>query len=206
MDQVKNNLLVTLALSAVLMLSTPLNASTISLVPTTGSPYVGVTAGQSLTFDVIMDLGRSDVFGGGFNTFWQPELVFDSFSQVAAYAGFGSPTPILPGLLALWNITDSGNSDPFGVIAPLPSGPISIGTITLLASPTLGSGTTEVTLETDFFGIFRTLTGDAIDISYVGATITGVVPIPAAVWLFGSALLGLVGMRRRSQHRPSAAS
>ena len=43
-------------------------------------------------------------------------------------------------------------------------------------------------------------TGDAFEYGYTESTQTvsaAVVPIPAAVWLFGSGLLGLVGMARR---------
>jgi len=36
------------------------------------------------------------------------------------------------------------------------------------------------------------------DVTYVGASVTiGAVPVPPAVWLFGSGLLGLVGVARR---------
>lgn len=49
-----------------------------------------------------------------------------------------------------------------------------------------------------------TTTGTAVGLSNYRAFTTGpgttptVVPVPAAVWLFGSGLLGLVGLRRRS--------
>jgi len=36
----------------------------------------------------------------------------------------------------------------------------------------------------------------AADVAYVGAAINAV-PVPAAVWLFGSGLLGLIGIARR---------
>ncbi|MDX2505357.1 MAG: VPLPA-CTERM sorting domain-containing protein [Gammaproteobacteria bacterium] len=41
--------------------------------------------------------------------------------------------------------------------------------------------------------------------NYVGASITitdteGFVPVPAAVWLFGSGLIGIVGLARRKAH------
>ena len=39
----------------------------------------------------------------------------------------------------------------------------------------------------------------AVDVTYVGATLNPApaVPVPAAVWLFGSGLIGLVGVARR---------
>ncbi len=45
----------------------------------------------------------------------------------------------------------------------------------------------------------------ALQPNYVGATITvttpeGTVPVPAAVWLFGSGLIGLVGLARRKSY------
>ena len=40
--------------------------------------------------------------------------------------------------------------------------------------------------------------GDALPVTTVGNSIT-VVPVPAAVWLFGSGLLGLVGIARRKK-------
>ncbi|MDX2486916.1 MAG: VPLPA-CTERM sorting domain-containing protein, partial [Gammaproteobacteria bacterium] len=44
----------------------------------------------------------------------------------------------------------------------------------------------------------------ALQPNYVGASITittpeGVVPVPSAVWLFGSGLIGLVGVARRKR-------
>lgn len=46
------------------------------------------------------------------------------------------------------------------------------------------------------------LTGGNIDLAIVGSGVTGklgqvVVPVPAAVWLFGSGLIGLIGVARR---------
>lgn len=42
----------------------------------------------------------------------------------------------------------------------------------------------------------------AIPVTYEGADITvGAVPVPAAVWLFGSGLIGLVGIARRRTQR-----
>lgn len=40
---------------------------------------------------------------------------------------------------------------------------------------------------------------DITDIHVSSYTVTGVIPIPAAVWLFGSGLLGLVGVARRKK-------
>ena len=45
---------------------------------------------------------------------------------------------------------------------------------------------------TDYMGKIGTTSHDALYVAGINA-----VPIPAAVWLFGSALLGLTGLRRR---------
>ena len=48
----------------------------------------------------------------------------------------------------------------------------------------------------DTAGIF-VFTGDSLNDVFTYSTAGSVVPVPAAVWLFGSALLGLGAMRRR---------
>jgi len=69
------------------------------------------------------------------------------------------------------------------------------------------AGSTNATLALDgFIGSNWTKTGDfmgvGVPVTYVGATINiQPVPVPAAVWLFGSGLIGLVGIARRGKQQ-----
>lgn len=79
------------------------------------------------------------------------------------------------------------------------------------ALPVIGSfvsGTSSPTLVTEYWEMFPNPDFETIDIyvpaqfelqSISIATQSTVVPIPAAIWLFGSGLLGLVGFARRRQ-------
>ncbi|MGI9290306.1 MAG: VPLPA-CTERM sorting domain-containing protein [Gammaproteobacteria bacterium] len=73
-----------------------------------------------------------------------------------------------------------------------------------LGTPESGSEQVQVTLGPGSYSsglglssVFETtVAGDIIDQSVAGQFSMSVVPIPAAVWLFGSALAGLIGFRR----------
>jgi hypothetical protein len=87
-------------------------------------------------------------------------------------------------------------------------GKISLGTFTFLEVSSVNDGTADFQLAVDFWNCGLILDGEAemakdfLNIAanqegYFKAT-TSVVPIPAAVWLLGSGLLGLIGIRRRN--------
>ncbi len=100
-----------------------------------------------------------------------------------------------------YNTTDADGSehDPFGWLLN--------NTFTQLTTDGLfgtQSGTESFAVETgDIFG-FVALTTDSIEgtatavISNFSAPAISNVPVPAAVWLFGSGLVGLIGMRKKS--------
>jgi hypothetical protein len=73
--------------------------------------------------------------------------------------------------------------------------PFAVATLVFTAA---GSGNTTVVLNDGFPGIGWTLTGGGEEAVTFGTSDVdiGVVPVPAAVWLFGSAL-GLLGLLRR---------
>ena len=54
-----------------------------------------------------------------------------------------------------------------------------------------------ITLTLDEFTINQIKNGNAVDIHIGVVRDTNVVPVPTAAWLFGSGLLGLVGVARR---------
>lgn len=88
---------------------------------------------------------------------------------------------------------------------PFPPGlPIDVFSVSFLAA---SPGTSTITAagafpgsELLFFGVLGTAppAGLALPIAFSVSTVT-VIPIPAAIWLFGSGLLGLVGMARRKK-------
>ncbi len=51
----------------------------------------------------------------------------------------------------------------------------------------------------DFSGqnVHKVIFGGAIDVTWIDSITYSTVPIPSAVWLFGSGLIGLIGLARR---------
>ena len=92
-----------------------------------------------------------------------------------------------PGGPANGNVWPNIGFDTFGSPA---TGTFTIATINLTALA-LGSSSLSVLAASEFFSTSDTLSPTRID-----GTVN-VVPVPAAVWLFGSGLLGLVGVARK---------
>jgi len=90
---------------------------------------------------------------------------------------------------------------------PLNTGPIS-GKYTAPTTPDGDDGVLEVSLDLGLLSLFDEVTGGTIityltmscvnDEAIVEAHVSPV-PVPSAVWLFGSALLGFIGMSRRTR-------
>ena len=110
---------------------------------------------------------------------------FCEFSTAAPGAGF---TPDTVGGLAL------SLGDFFGI-----STAEIVGTVTVNL---LGAGLGTISLADNSFGAYLDLgTGNPMTVDYTGADINiTAVPVPAAVWMFGSAL-GLLGFMRRRMHK-----
>lgn len=177
--------------AAIMLISlvSSVNAASVSLVPT--SNVNNVLANDIVAFDIIMDFTDIPTLGGGF------DVAFDSaFLQFESYtsAGLGDPDfgrdpDIMAGLL---------ESAAFGDFNGL-SGPALVGSVNFSVLPALGDGLTSIMTQAtngiggpfvsaiDFVSI--------IPVTYNRVDITGV-PVPAALWLFGSALLGLAGLIR----------
>jgi len=100
------------------------------------------------------------------------------------YTGFNSVAATPP--------ASDGGTAPVDDTNP-PSPPIGIFALTINLADEFGSGFGT------FDGVQLQIYGDGYDAapSFVGTT--AVIPVPAAVWLFGSGLIGLVGVARRKK-------
>ena len=92
---------------------------------------------------------------------------------------------------------NEGWSDPFPLTNSMQTFTVLGSNIHLGASPGVIDMTNIISLNFDLFDLpGTTVDGWEYDIDNVKITTT-VVPVPAAVWLFGSGLLGLIGVARR---------
>ena len=158
--------------------------------------------------------------GGGPSSYWQPESSF--------MGGVVDTSPLAAGDIILTGATDVTGTISFSapvvdpVIAIWSLGSSEIDSFTFAETPTLVAGGPQITFGGQsitvsgntvtgqegygvvlFEGLFNSInfTSTAEYLGYYGFTVGSVqaVPIPAAVWLFGSGLLGLIGMARRKK-------
>ena len=176
-------------------------AATISLTPTSTNINIGETA----TFDMYLD--AADVGGvlfGGLDIFYD--------SSILRYNGDFAFDPAFPNDPAFSLVGDDcatvaalGCSGPgeingiaFGSFTGLgASGPTLVGSLSFTG---MANGTSLLTMfDNDLpAGSWFATDGSPIIMDYIGAEV--VVPVPAATWLFGSGLIGLVGFARRKTH------
>ena len=178
--------------SAVFLMATiaGAQASTVSLVP--ASPTV--VQGDTIVLDLNVDFSDDPTLGGGLDIFYDPALV--SFVSYDTNPGSGSDPAFSR------DPDDQGDKLEglaFGNFNGI-SGPVRIGTLTF---DTLAAGTAifgiDVTTNMLVGGFVSSVTFDTQMPDFVGATVEiKPVPVPAAIWLFGTGLIGLAGMARRA--------
>ena len=132
--------------------------------------------------NVFMDISSIDlsVFGGPFirPTDDVPEFMFTLFDNPGGATGIGSGT-------ILSSLTATGTASP---------GDVFDWTSLVLPLATTGNTNGNVILQIDLLsGGYAAMDNFLIEASETPA----VVPVPAAVWLFGTALIGLIGFGRR---------
>jgi hypothetical protein len=145
---------------------------------------------STVLLEANMDCSQADAgagtCGGGGSGIGFADIIFDDVSK-----------------LLNWNVSWSGLSAPafaahfHGPALPNQGGGIQVG-IGVGSNPAIGSAILTASQESDMLAGLWYVNVHSND--FLGGEIRGqvnVVPIPAAVWLFGSALAGLGWMRRR---------
>jgi len=169
------------------------NAASVSLLPTTATD--NVMDSDLVSFDVFIDFGPEGTLGGGFDLSWDPAAL--SFLGLTS-AGLGDPAfgrdpDILSGLLSSWAVADfSGITS--GLVGSMDFEVLSSMGLSTMVSlmPTNGIGGPWVS-GLDFISL---LEPDYNSVEVTRAA-PGVIPVPAAFWLFGSAIIGFAGWSSR---------
>jgi hypothetical protein len=176
-----------------LLTFSPVYASTISLIPQDATPKLGA----SVSIDLLMDFSDNPTLGGGLDIIYNATaLDFLSFTFDSTFLGVTDSSFSCPGAASCPSIDQANTvfNIAFGNFSGL-GGPYIVGT---LIFNTLTPGTSLLsTAETTgpagpFVSVF---TYQPQSVTYLGTSIT-TVPIPAAIYLFASGLLGLFASSR----------
>ena len=201
----KLNKLTTTAAAAVFMSAvSSANASSLWLETTTPA----VSVGDTIEVSVHMDFSDDPTLGGGFDIIFDPSLVSYNANTYITDPALGSDpfftrddNPAAAAANRVEVEADRLAGAAFGDFAGL-SGPALVGPLTFIA---IAAGDAVFDLgpsSSSSVGGFFSAGGEPQDPSFSGVDVSidggvGVVPVPAAAWLFGSGLLGLIGMARR---------
>jgi hypothetical protein len=191
-----NSLISTLAFFALAFGTEAVQASMITVVP------LNTVVTSPSTFDVTV-VGRDftdgavGTLGGGFIVDWDPTiLTLDSFNLTFAGDQGFAQAAVLDNVSGFLNADVSsfltGVTTKDFDIAVLTFSTVGLGTspLDLSVGTYTGSGSDIVWGDGDGFAIPQPTYAD-------GSVMVSAVPVPAAVWLFGSGLLGLIGVARR---------
>jgi hypothetical protein len=158
-------------------------AATLQIEPMNSTAYIGDT----ITIDIV-GTEFPETQGGGFNLYYDANIL-----NVSNVTIDGSST---------WNfVNDVGTID--NVNGELNNVNVShfpgitdnftVATIEMIA---VGAGTSTLNLTESILNPWAS-NGDTINPTLLNDATLQVVPIPAAAWLFGSALLGLIGLTKK---------
>lgn len=157
---------------------------------------IGLPPGTPTTIELPMGSGNfvpTGSVGGGLNVRWNAaDMTLDSVVlNTTDWGFFGSSVGVDDGFGNLTNVQFAATT-PAGF-----PGDSFLGTLTF----TLGTGVADSVISMDAIGAtdWAVYAGGAFTNTYESAIVNpSEVPLPAAAWLFGSGLLGLVGVRRRA--------
>ena len=200
-----NKLTITAVAAVAMSAVSSANASSLWLETTT--PVVGF--GDTIEMTVHMDFSDDATLGGGFDIIFDSGLVSYDANSYITDAGLGSDPSFTrddnPAAAAANRVEvtpDALVGAAFGNFAGM-SGPALVAPITFTAGLAEGVAVFDLgpSSSSSVGGFFSAATflEQFPDYQGVSVEITGIseVPVPAAVWLFGSGLLGLIGMARR---------
>ncbi len=158
---------------------------------------VSVTAGLNdiITIDLLMDFTDDATLGGGTDIFFNATVLsFQSFdfssTTLVLDPAFGRlpDADVLPGKLEGMAFGNFGGLSGPGVIGTLTFQAIAVGDSALTMAVT-----TEALKGGDFISD-NTFGPQVVNFGSANVSVVSTVPIPAAVWLFGSGLIGLAGV------------
>ena len=164
-------------------------ASTVTITASTLTP----TAGSNFTMTISSDV--QNTFGAA-----TLRLAFDASKVVYASGTFLAP-------FNFYSKVSANNATPTDFYVEAPSGPVGAYNVAVLTFTALAAGAANIKIDDDdcatgSFGWPDANFGCVAGITYVQAPVVvtqQVVPVPAAAWLFVSALGGLATLRRRTQ-------
>ena len=184
------------ALASMGMVSTA-SAATLSLVDSVnGLSSVELGIGESVTFNLVIEGLTQDLFAAGYAGTYDPAVAsldsavgaggFTSFSGAVIDSGAGTVTD---------GLSTFGATDPVSQL-------LASFTFTALSNGSFNFVVADDAFQGGFlYGDFSQVLNDLGGTDLIATANISVVPLPAAVWLFGSALIGLVGMSRRQKQR-----
>ena len=213
---IKNTQISTVIFSFFMLTSSMATASVI-LSPTA---VVGNTMGTGenggSTTNIINQTGLSSGFVSGvtdFSAYLATNPIHDTNNEDNAWAGENGPVlgdldfdlggTFLLSSLALWSQSNFNGIDGFTVFSSLDdtfSSIINLGTFSasILNTITVQTFATPSTTQFIRLRVNSIHGGDNVNIGEIAFEVSAV-PIPATAWLFGSGLLGLIGMARRKK-------
>lgn len=180
-------LIIHTALTTALLLASSAQAVTVSLDPSS----VSTQSENSISLDVLADFSTTEIDGGSIDFgFDSALLAYNNFTWDSSFASFTQDTLIDVQDTDLVSIVFSTS-----LFGTLTGNGHTLGTITFDAL-TEGTGSISMTDSLKYGGFV--FAGNPVAVSYNNASVDiSAVPVPAAVWLFGSGLVGLAGIARR---------